>query len=388
MTEPAKKIRILVTDAGSLNALGIIRQLGILGRFEIYAVAYNHLAMGRFSRYCRQFYTVPHPKTAPSEFVNRMKSLIADHNIGFLMPVGYYAHKAVIGNKADLEKLCAVCAPDLHAFDIATSKILTAELAEKAGVLTPKTFVISDFSQVETLVAPRFPLVIKSRNEIGGRMLAYASSHEELKEKFGDMIKTYKLLPADYPIIQEYIEGEGVGFFAYYNSGHVKAFFMHERVREFPVSGGRSVCARSFYDEALKLAGEAVLNALSWHGCAMVEFKRTADNKYYLLEVNPKLWGSLELAIVSGVNFPLLMVEDGLKIPRTQVTSYKKGVYFQWCINGELYHLINRPWAVLNILRTALSSKKDLWLRDPAPNLMQVLLVFIDLYKFIKAKFR
>ena len=162
---------------------------------------------------------------------------------------------------------------------------------------------------------------------------------------------------------------------------------MHERIREFPVSGGRSVCARSFYDEKLLDNGKRILDALNWNGSAMVEFKRTSDNNYYLLEVNPKLWGSLELAICSGVNFPLLMIENALNGTLIKSgNSYEKGMYFQWCLNGELYHFFNKPSHFFQIIKSSFISKKDFWFKDIKPNIIQFFLIFIDLYKVIKSK--
>lgn len=279
-----------------------------------------------------------------------------------------------------------MCLPSQKSFSLATSKVETSKLAERVNVLVPKTLIVKDLSELLNLEGLRFPVVIKSRNEIGGRMVEYAHSLTELKTKFIFLVNSFKLRPEDYPIIQEYIEGEGVGFFAFYKDGKLVSSFMHERVREFPVSGGRSVCARSFYDEKLEKNGKLVLEALNWNGSAMVEFKRTKENEFYLLEVNPKLWGSIELAICSGVNFPLQMIEDAFDIKNNISTPYKKDLYFQWMLNGEVYHFFNRPASIFSIVKIAFRSKKDFWFKDIKPNLIQFLLIFIDLYKVIKSK--
>ena len=380
--------KILITDGASVNALGIVRQLGILNRFDIFAVGYNSVALVKFSKYCKTFFLVPPPKSKSREFITEIINICKENKIDFVLPVGFYAHKAIIEDLSSVASVTKLCLPPAQSFLIATSKIETSKLAKEAGVLVPNTIIITDLRELHSLHNLRYPLVIKSPNEIGGRMVEYAHTKEELILKFGDLVRKFELPVKDYPIIQEFIEGEGVGFFAFYKDGKVMASFMHERVREFPVSGGRSVCARSFYNENLEKSGRAVLDALHWNGSAMVEFKRTADNTYYLLEVNPKLWGSIELAICSHVNFPLLMIEDALGITAEKPTITKKQVYFQWCLNGELYHFFNRPQSIFSILKTALHSKKDFWFKDIKPNLMQFLLIFIDLYKVIKSNLR
>ncbi len=381
-------MKILITDGASVNALGIIRHLGIDARFEIFVVGYNPVALGKFSKYCKEYFILPHPKKNSVEFITRIIDIVSQKKIDFVLPVGFYAHQSIIEHISLIEPLTKVCLPSKQSFDIATSKIETAQLAENVGVLVPKTKIITDLKELETLNNFRFPVVIKSQKEIGGRMVEYADNKQELISKFNHLVSVHNLDPDNYPIIQEYIKGEGVGFFAYYKNGTLVNYFMHERIREFPVSGGRSVCARSFYDEKLLDNGKKLLDALKWNGSAMVEFKRTEDNDYYLLEVNPKLWGSLELAICSGVNFPLLMIEGAFNIENNNIgNNYKKDMYFQWCLNGELYHFFNRPVSIFKIIKTGFVSHKDFWFKDIRPNLIQFLLIFIDLYKVIKSKF-
>ncbi len=381
------KSKILITDGASINALGIIRHLGLTNRFELVVVGYNSIALGRFSKYCKKYIVLPHPKKDSDKFISGIIEIILQEKIDFVLPIGFYAHKSLIDNLSSIEPITKVCLPLKQSFEIATSKIETTLLAEKVNVLVPKTKTIAKLDELNTLKDLRFPVVIKSQKEIGGRMVEYANNQKELIFKFKQLVSDFNLPADNYPIIQEYIKGEGVGFFAYYKNGELINYFMHERIREFPVSGGRSVCARSFYDEKLLDSGKKVLDALNWNGSAMVEFKRTSDNDFYLLEVNPKLWGSLELAICSGVNFPLLMIENAINgIINKSGNSYKKNIYFQWCLNGELYHFFNKPSHFFQILKSSFISKKDFWFRDIKPNIIQFLLIFIDLYKVVKSK--
>jgi predicted ATP-grasp superfamily ATP-dependent carboligase len=88
---------------------------------------------------------------------------------------------------------------------------------------------------------------------------------------------------------------------------------MHRRLRETPPSGGPSSCAVSIFENDLKSAGIKLLDHLQWHGVAMAEFKRDAkSSQLYLLEINPKFWGSLDLALDSGVDFPALAARVAL----------------------------------------------------------------------------
>jgi predicted ATP-grasp superfamily ATP-dependent carboligase len=105
--------------------------------------------------------------------------------------------------------------------------------------------------------------------------------------------------------IQNFVEGKGQGIFALYDQGKPICFFAHRRLREKPPEGGVSVlCESAPVPENLKAYARTLLDAAAWHGVAMVEFRVTPEGTPYLMEINPRFWGSLQLAIDSGVDFP------------------------------------------------------------------------------------
>ena len=108
-------------------------------------------------------------------------------------------------------------------------------------------------------------------------------------------------------LLQERIEGPGVGVFVCCDRGEPVALFAHRRLREKPPSGGVSVLCESAAARSDRRATSAtrLLQALDWRGVAMVEFKRDLrDGSLRLMEINGRFWGSLQLAIDAGVEFP------------------------------------------------------------------------------------
>jgi predicted ATP-grasp superfamily ATP-dependent carboligase len=155
---------------------------------------------------------------------------------------------------------------------------------------------------------------------------------------------------------------------------------MHKRIREYPPSGGPSVVAEAYYNEQILKDGTRMLDELQWEGVAMVEFKK--DNKtgiYNLMEINAKFWGSLDLALVCGANFPQLLINDALG-KEIQKWNYKQK-RFQWILNGDLFYLFERPWRFCLFIRDLFVSKNDIWLRDIVPNLFQLIYIPVHYYK-------
>jgi ATP-grasp in the biosynthetic pathway with Ter operon len=126
---------------------------------------------------------------------------------------------------------------------------------------------------------------------------------------------------------QEYVTGHGFGIEMLFDRGRLVWHFAHERVHELPLTGGASSYRRSILAPSRMLDGAAhLLSELEWHGVAMVEFRGAGDD-WCLMEINPRLWGSLALAIDCGVDFPhgLALLATGQPLPAQP--GYNVGYY-------------------------------------------------------------
>jgi predicted ATP-grasp superfamily ATP-dependent carboligase len=93
--------------------------------------------------------------------------------------------------------------------------------------------------------------------------------------------------------------------------------------------------------DALRHA-EALLEELDWNGVAMVEFKVDRSSGVpYLMEMNGRFWGSLQLAIDAGVDFPKLLAEAALGRADGPVVTGESGIRLRWLL-GDLDHLLIR----------------------------------------------
>jgi predicted ATP-grasp superfamily ATP-dependent carboligase len=156
------------------------------------------------------------------------------------------------------------------------------------------------------------PFIMKTSTEInippGPQNRYFVFKEKPTQKRF---LKAFKRLQKYGPVIlQEWIEGIGIGASFIFSRHHkVVAYFGHRRMLECFPDGGPSVVAESYlYPDALK-NGAKLLKALKWQGVAMTEFRLGRDGKLYFMELNPRFWGTLPLAIASGVDFPSLLVE-------------------------------------------------------------------------------
>jgi predicted ATP-grasp superfamily ATP-dependent carboligase len=263
------------------------------------------------------------------------------------MPVTEVTTFLVSRNRRVLLPHTAVAAPSFEAFDGTADKTLLVDRALAAGVPVPRTQFVDGIAALRGVLRQiEYPVVIKpfrSRVRVNGGWLhtsvRYARSEAELVALYQ---RTDYL--ARYPsMLQERIVGPGTGLFVLCDHGRIRAEFAHQRLREKPPSGGVSVLAESIpVDPRLVDHAERLLGPLGWHGVAMLEYKRDArTNRPYLMELNGRFWGSLQLAIDAGVDFPVLAYQLALGCPPGPRPAYRVGLKNRWLL-GDLDHLLAR----------------------------------------------
>ena len=116
-------------------------------------------------------------------------------------------------------------------------------------------------------------------------------------------------------LLQQHCPGEGHGVELLTYDGRPFAAFQHRRLHEVPLTGGASSLRESVpLDPTLLELAERMLRELEWTGLAMVEFKVGGDGPR-LMEVNGRVWGSLPLAVKSGMDFPARLADLYLSGP-------------------------------------------------------------------------
>lgn len=216
--------------------------------------------------------------------------------------------------------------PDEASLDIALDKQRTADLAQALGIRTPRGTVTTRFGDTPE---PAYPMVVKPLHSKvamadGTRSLEVrlCRNPQERRAAFSAM------LPFTPVVEQEYFRGRGIGIEMLFEHGQPRWCFAHERIHELPVTGGASSYRRAIEPppELLKAATRLLVH-LRWHGVAMIEFKLADDGDYRLLEINPRLWGSLPLATAAGVNFPLGLLKIALGEPLPAQPHYRRGMH-------------------------------------------------------------
>ncbi|NUQ19395.1 MAG: hypothetical protein HOQ09_00355 [Gemmatimonadaceae bacterium] len=354
--------RVLVTDGESRPALAVVRSLARAG-FEPFVCAAMAPSLAGASRFTRAAAHVPDPLTAGPAFVDAVANLVRDWKIDVLQPVSEPAHIAIL---AAPDRFGDVCIPSggLDAFLALTDKTRVLAAATDLGFDVPRQLRVDDLAALRGVAPPSFPVAIKPARTISGASLhkvAYARDPAQLERR------VRALSPHAFPVmVQERIAGYGCGVSLLRWGGELRATFLHRRIRENPPSGGASAVSESLpLDPALVERASALLAAFEWNGVAMVEFKVDAAGRPWLMEVNPRFWGSLQLAVDCGVDFPSLLVRSALGAAPAPSREYAVG--------RRLRHWWGDVDRTIAVLR---HSRSDLALPEDAPGRVRTLIDF------------
>jgi len=366
---------VLVTDEHYKHTLGVVRQLGSAGS-SVHLMAHSPDALACASRFCSRIIHVP--EAGVDALLHATLKQVRQESYDLLLPVGYKTTLALAQAREQFIPHVPLEIAEFSKIEAASDKYRMARLCEEIGVPAPRSFVPAsetELRQIDRELAG--PYVIKPQKESPGRSVLYARNEEELFDVYRKAFFFHAQSANELPILQEFIPGYGCGFFATYQYGVCKRIFMHRRIREYPASGGVSTCAESYYHPQLEEYGRRVLDALQWHGVAMAEFRfDTRQRTFKLIEVNPKLWGSLELALAADADFPgdLCKMASGKDLEFTR--EYNRCLRFHWPLScfGELYHLKSKPRSIFEVTRDLLNPnvKSNVWLRDLTPNVREL----------------
>lgn len=373
-TGPGGRLNVLVTDGNYKHTLGIVRSLGQKG-IKVTVLANSQSDLSSYSRYC--YRTEIAPKPAETGFVDAVVNILRRGFYDLLIPVGYAATESLAHRQREIRALTRLEIADYAQIKAAADKKHVCELAFRLGLPVPRTIypdTWNDVQRAQELL--QYPIAIKPLLESSKATVRYAQSEDKLLSIYREVCEEGGFDDGNLPMLQEYIPGHGCGFFALYQQGACKRIFMHRRIRENPPSGGASTCAESFYDERLKKYGIYLLDHLHWHGVAMAEYRYdTRVDDYKLLEVNPKFWGSLDLALAAKAEFPydLCQMAKGVRLDYTE--EYDRNLRYHWPLSGEIHHLVRRPGALASVLGDCINPrvKSNMWAADPRPNLAEAL---------------
>ncbi len=333
-----RSTRVLLSDGEARAALAATRALGARG-FEVHVASQNGRSLAGASRFAASECAVGDPSLEPERWARAVCERADGLEIELVLPLT----EASLGSVylAGLQKDPRFVCPAADAYESCVDKHGLLQRAAELRVDVPRSQLVENVAaRAEPPAGFSYPVVLKPRRSrflVEGRW-------QTAEVRIADDAEGWRRWRDDPGLrggclVQEFVPGHGEAVFLLCEQGEPRVHFAHRRLREKPPGGGQSVLRESIEpDPRLLDWSERLLRDLRWHGVAMVEFRRAPDGRAVLMEINPRLWGSLQLALDAGIDFPGLMLDlhRGQPLPRS---SPRLGVRTRWLL-GDLDHLL------------------------------------------------
>ncbi|MFW5891178.1 MAG: ATP-grasp domain-containing protein [bacterium] len=381
--------KILITDAHHRKVLAAVRSLGTKN-IEIIAASNRKINPSRMSKHCDSFIVYPDPAKKPDKFIEFLVDYLKGKKVDLLLPMDDVTVELISENLNSFNDI-KIPIPDYNTFMKARDKSLTIKKAIENNIPAPNTYFINNLTEVKNFKDEiEYPTVIKPRVSSGSRGITYINSKEELIEKYNLVHREFK-----FPMLQEYIPQTGRKFQVLLlidKNKNILASTVQELLRQFPVGGGPGTLWKTIDDKELEELSIKLIKSLDWYGIACVEFitdPRTGEPK--LMEINPRFWGTLNLSLKVGVNFPELLIkmEMGEEIKPVINESFEE--YCQWLLPGDFFNFVFNKDRFNQTINYFFNKPKKfhyaiLSKDDPLPVLGAVLSYIIDLFNKEKLK--
>jgi predicted ATP-grasp superfamily ATP-dependent carboligase len=326
----------LILDAKLRQSLVSVRSFGRRG-LRVAALEVENLAQAVptfSSRWCRQTFVAPSYEDDPERFVEYLERLLDETKPRVLITSSDGTLAVIRRYRERLRRRVSIALAKEEALALAINKEQTLTIARAAAIDVPHGVHVESAREVPAALREvGLPVVVKpveswvSGDDRSARLFCQLATTEQEALR---AVEELTLLGGTV-LIQQFLSGEREAVSLFYAAGEVHARFAQWAKRMQPPLGGTSVYRQSIaVPRDIGEQAERLVRAIDLEGYCEVEFRRDAAGKPYLMEVNPRLSASIEVAVRAGVDFPHLMYQwaNGERIDR--IKAYRVGGWMRY----------------------------------------------------------
>tara|TARA_B100000989_G_scaffold298818_1_gene290191 strand:- start:29828 stop:30994 length:1167 start_codon:yes stop_codon:yes gene_type:complete len=332
-------VKILILNCFSRNALAVINSLdksyeliGAHTRKRGVIKPNKLLASKRLAK----LVTYEHPNQNSESFKNDIIRVINENSIDAVIATGTSTTNYLSFNKDAIESATSAKAlvEKYEIFSKLTDKWHTYQLCEEIGLPVPKSILLKDDETTRQQIAKlTFPVVAKPRISFASHGVCFFDTYDELIANIDKLTGYAAIDGTEQPsyMVQERITGTLHDVCLSAKNGDVSMLMTQQRVMTLHDFGGGGIINLTTNEPEMAGLATQLIKATHWNGLALFDFVKTPDGKYYLLEINPKVWGTTYLTTVAGLN----MVQNIFDIfvldkPVSFNNQYSENVLYRW----------------------------------------------------------
>lgn len=329
---------VLVLDAGWRIGVTITRSLGRAGLRVALADGSGYYRPGHqppafSSCYCAGSVFLPDFNRDPGAYIDAVFEFARAHRVRVVLPTADSSITLLAPHRDRFAKArCTLAvAPDI-ALEVANDKNRTLEVAAKLGIDYPRSVTVTGVEELRAAEAEfGYPYVVKPTMSWTGKVSERVQPVEVMNEAEALAATTHFLETGCEVIAQQLASGRRESISLFILNGEMVAYCGATAHRTTPPLGGVSAMRESIpVPKDLLDASVNLATAIGLEGPCEVEFRQDARGNSLLMEINPRLAGTLENAMHSGVDLPLMTWQWATGQPVEPVLSYRTGVRTRW----------------------------------------------------------
>jgi len=376
----------LVLDGDSRIALGLVRALGRKG-VKVIVGGPKKRSRAFFSRYCSASFVYPVDPGGEKMSACVLQN-VEHYRPTVLFPVlNKTFFMAMREAKRYRQHTRLIPLPDPKAFSLVDNKSRMLGLARELGISAPATWLPENSQEAEMIVRKQGGVfILKPMVTAGGFGAQMITSFGQVKAAYMRMKDLEGTCMPDVffdvtkPLLQEFVSGPVVTFFAYSEKGVLTRIFTTETLRNHPVPFGPGVCVRSIRNEDVIAFSRKLLEHLQWDGIVGLQYViDRRDGMPKLIDANPRFWGILDSAVHAGVDFPYLLFRKACGHAVDVDLSYSEGIKFRWLLCGEILRVFQAEdkWGSLKAFVSDAGVPNEVQWSDMMPHMVQLMNVLL-----------
>ena len=330
------KEKVLLIEGRARQVLPLAKSMRELG-VEVTTYNGSKLDPGYASRYPQRKLLAFFDAKEPEKSFEALKAELVKYHYDMVIPLNDDIAIQLSMHKKELEAFTTPIVEDWNTFQFACDKLKSMQVCMENGIPCPKTYTsLDDFLAAESSVS--YPLVVKPRTGCAAVGFHISDTKEDVVDYFTKAEKKYGPM-----LIQEYIPQTDLQYKCEMyvdREGTLKACCVFAKNRWYPIDGGSSTLNTTVDRPDIVDTCKRLLEKIGWKGYADIDLiQDPRDGIAKVMEINPRITGSVKICYAAGINFSKLILQDYRKEKVDEAFNANFGLQLRYMHTDVLWFL-------------------------------------------------
>jgi predicted ATP-grasp superfamily ATP-dependent carboligase len=332
-------LRVLITDGEQRSVVAAVRGLAAAG-YSVTATASSRPAAAQWSRDCARRLDAPSVTSdGGAALAQILRGELERERYAAVIPGSDGALRALSRHRGLLEPLARLGLPAEAAIERSLDKLLLLEQAAWFGLDAPASHVCATASELRACAEEvGYPVMLKPARSVDTDG-TWRTQMSVIVREPAQLAAAGSTLAEPFTLQRFHEAAPVVSVAGVIDDGVLLGTAVARYARTWPPQAGSASASITIAPpEGLVERSRQLLTEIGWRGIFELEFLELADGRHAAIDLNPRVYGSMSLAIAAGANLPAIWV-DVLRGRSPRPVVARPGVHYRW-EEGEVRALV------------------------------------------------